>query len=74
MPVPRKKTTKKSTQSAKSTTAIDKKFKGFADDERAAMKERIRELRTDKANGVDAVLAKIAEMPEPERAMAKRSR
>ena len=72
MPVPRKKTTKKSTQSAKSTTAIDKKFKGFADDERAAMKERIRELRADKANGEDAVLAKIAEMPEPDRDMAKR--
>jgi len=72
MPVARKKTTKKSTQSAKSTTAINKKFEGLADDERAAMKERIRELRADKANGEDAVLAKIAEMPEPDRDMAKR--
>ena len=72
MPVARKKTTKKSTQSAKSTAAINKKFAGLADDERAAMKERIRELRADKANGEDAVLAKIAEMPEPDRDMAKR--
>jgi len=66
--------------SAKSTTAIGKKFKGFKDEERAAMKERAQELkaearrgqRMDKADGESAVLAKIAEMPEPERAMATR--
>ena len=70
---------KKGTQkSAKSTTAIDKKSKGFTDEERAAMKERAKELkaegarRADKADGESAVLAKIAEMPEPDRAMAKR--
>jgi uncharacterized protein YdhG (YjbR/CyaY superfamily) len=57
-----------------------KKSKGFTDEERAAMKERARELkaearrgpRADKADGESAVLAKIAEMPEPDRAMAKR--
>src|SRR5688500_13458935 len=72
-----KKTTQKS---AKSTTAIGKTFKGFTDEERVAMKERAQELkaeahrgpRADKAGGESAVLAKIAEMPEPDRAMAKR--
>ena len=68
---------KKDTQkSAKSTTATGKKSKGFTDEERAAMKERAQELkadaRADKADGESAVLAKIAEMPEPDRAMAKR--
>ena len=65
-------------KSAKSTTAIGKKSKGFTDEERAAMKDRARELKAearakeDKAEGENAVLAKIAEMPEPDRAMAKR--
>src|SRR2546426_10812920 len=57
---------------AKSTTATNKKFKGFTDEEHRAMKDRIQELRTDKADGESAVLAKIAEMREPDRAMAKR--
>jgi hypothetical protein len=67
-------------KSAKSTTAISKKFKGFTDEERVAMKERIQELKAaarlgpgaDKADGESAVLAKIAEMPEPDRTMGKR--
>jgi uncharacterized protein YdhG (YjbR/CyaY superfamily) len=72
---------KKATQkSAKSTTAVNRKSEGFTDEERVAMKERAQELkaaarrgpRADKANGEKAVLAKIAEMPEPDRAMAKR--
>jgi uncharacterized protein YdhG (YjbR/CyaY superfamily) len=69
---------KKATQKSKSTTAIDNKSKGFTDEERAAMKERARELKAearankDKAAGESAVLAKIAEMPEPDRAMAER--
>jgi len=66
---------KKGTQkSAKSTTAIAKKFEGFTDEERAAMKERAQELKAaaGKADGESAVLAKIAEMPEPDRAMAER--
>jgi uncharacterized protein YdhG (YjbR/CyaY superfamily) len=72
---------KKVTQrSAKSTTAINKKSKGFTDEERAAMKERAQELKAEarrdakkgKADGEGDVLAKIAEMREPDRAMAER--
>ena len=61
-------------KSAKSTTAI------FTDEERAAIKERVQEQkaaarrgpRADKADGESAVLAKIAEMPEPDRTMGER--
>jgi len=76
-----KSTTKKATQkSTKRTTAIGKTFKGFTDEERVAMKERVQEQKAaarrgphaDKADGESAVLAKIAEMPEPDRAMGKR--
>src|SRR5215212_602181 len=65
-------------KSAKRTSSINKKSKGFTDDERAAMKERAQELKAearakkDKADGEGAVLAKIAEMPEPDRTMAER--
>src|SRR6058998_465499 len=59
-------------KSAKSATVINKKVKGFTDEERAAMKERVRELKADPANGESAVLAKVAAMPEPDRAIAKR--
>lgn len=51
---------------------------GFTAEERAAMKERARELKAearaskDRAAGESAVLAKIAEMPEPDRSMARR--
>jgi uncharacterized protein YdhG (YjbR/CyaY superfamily) len=59
---------------AKRTTG--KKSKGFTDEERAAMKERAQELkasaRRGKADGESDVLAKIAEMPESDRAMAER--
>jgi uncharacterized protein YdhG (YjbR/CyaY superfamily) len=63
-----RKATKKS---AKGTTARGKTSKGFTAEERAAMKERARELKG-QAEGESAVLAKIAEMPRPDRAMAKR--
>jgi uncharacterized protein YdhG (YjbR/CyaY superfamily) len=72
---------KKDTQEpAKGTAATSEKFEGFTDEERAAMKERAQELkaaarrgsRTDKADEESAVLAKIAEMPEPDRAMGER--
>ena len=66
-----KKATRKS---AKSTTTTNKKYKGFTAEERAAMKERARELKAE-ARGADmenAVLAAIAEMPDPDRSMAKR--
>jgi hypothetical protein len=70
---------KKSTrESSKSTTATGKKSKGFTDEEKAAMRERAKELKAedrakkDKAAGESDVLAKISEMQEPDRAMAKR--
>ena len=69
---------KDSQKSAKSTTAINKKSKGFTDEEKAAMKNRAHELRAEaradknKADGESALLAAIAAMPEPERTMAKR--
>ncbi|HEU4566044.1 MAG TPA: DUF1801 domain-containing protein, partial [Gemmatimonadaceae bacterium] len=73
---------KKDTQrSARSTTATDnEKAEGFTAEERAAMKERARELKAEsrrgaragRADGESEVLAKIAEMPEPDRAMATR--
>jgi uncharacterized protein YdhG (YjbR/CyaY superfamily) len=74
---------KKDTQkSVKSTTTIDKRSKGFTDEERAAMKERAQELKTaarrgprgkkDKADAEGDVLAKIAAMPKPDRAKAER--
>src|SRR5712692_4763047 len=59
-------------KSAKSTTATNKKFKGFTDEERGAMMERIQELKADKEDGESAVLAKIAEMQEPDRTTGKR--
>ena len=65
-------------KSAKSTTATDETSKGFSAEERAAMKERAKELKAEaratknKADGERAVLAAIAEMPEPDRAMAER--
>jgi uncharacterized protein YdhG (YjbR/CyaY superfamily) len=55
--------------------AEKKTAKGFTDEERAAMKERSRELkarRGGKADGASEVLEKIAEMSEPDRAMAER--
>lgn len=64
--------------SAKNTSAINKKSKGFTDEERAAMKERAKELKAearankDRAEGESDLLTKIAEMPEPDRAMAER--
>lgn len=56
----------------------EKKSKGFTDEERDAMKERAKELKAEaranksKVEGESEVRAKIAEMPEPERAMATR--
>jgi uncharacterized protein YdhG (YjbR/CyaY superfamily) len=66
---------KQATQkSAKRTTASSKASKGLTAEERAAMKERIKELKAEanKADGEKALLAKIAEMKGPDRAMAKR--
>jgi uncharacterized protein YdhG (YjbR/CyaY superfamily) len=74
----RKRSVKDTQKPASSTTG--RASTGFTDDERAAMKERARELkasarrgsRAGKADGESEVLAKIAEMPEADRAMAGR--
>jgi uncharacterized protein YdhG (YjbR/CyaY superfamily) len=58
-------------KSAKGTTATGKSFEGFSDEERGAMKERARELKAATA-GESAVLAKLAEMPEPDRVLGER--
>jgi uncharacterized protein YdhG (YjbR/CyaY superfamily) len=59
-------------KSAKGTTG--RASKGFTAEERAAMRERAKELKADatKADAESALLAKIAEMPESDRAMAQR--
>ena len=70
-----KKSARKGTQkSVKSTRATDKGSKGFTAEERAAMRERAQELKAEarKADGEKALLAKVAEMPEPDRVMAER--
>jgi uncharacterized protein YdhG (YjbR/CyaY superfamily) len=56
------------------TMATQKKASGFTAEERAAMKERARELKAEATNAEAeaAVLAKIGEMPEHDRAMAER--
>jgi uncharacterized protein YdhG (YjbR/CyaY superfamily) len=67
-------------QSARRATKVGERSRGFTDEERSAMKERARELkaaarrglRAGKADGESDVLAKIAEMPGPDRAMAER--
>jgi uncharacterized protein YdhG (YjbR/CyaY superfamily) len=61
-------------KSAKGATAVKKRFTGFTDEERAAMKDRVREMKAsaEKADGESTVLAKIAEMPESDRALGKR--
>jgi uncharacterized protein YdhG (YjbR/CyaY superfamily) len=76
----RKPAKKDTQQPANSSTATGKTFTGLTDEERAAMKERTKELkaearrgpRADKAAGERDVLEKIAEMPQPDRAMAER--
>ena len=51
--------------------ATQKSAKGFTAEEKAAMRERARELK-DRTEGEGTLLAKIATMPEPDRSMAKR--
>src|SRR5881409_4057631 len=67
-------------KSAKSASVTGKAVKGFTDEERAAMKERVQELKAEarrgprakQADGESDVLTKIAEMPKPDRALAER--
>ena len=74
----RKPAKKGTQQSAASKTRKGKASEGFTDAERAAMKERARELKAEarasknRAEGERSLLAKVAEMPEADRAMAER--
>jgi uncharacterized protein YdhG (YjbR/CyaY superfamily) len=74
----RKPASKGTQKPAKSTTATGEKSKGFTAEERAAMRERARELKAEtrrkksREDGERDVLAKIAEMPSADRAMAKK--
>ncbi len=73
-------TAKKGTRNSPVRQADDREPKGFSDAERAAMKEHIQELkadarrgrRADGADGESAVLAKIAALPQPDRALGER--
>jgi uncharacterized protein YdhG (YjbR/CyaY superfamily) len=64
------KSTKSTKRSAKSTAG--KASERFSAEERAAMRERVREMKAGDADRESDVLAKIAEMPESDRVMAER--
>lgn len=49
-----------------------KKQDGFTEEERAAMRDRVQEMRSGKGEGEEVVRAKIAGMSEPDRSMGKR--
>ena len=76
----RKPATKYTQRPARSRAATKEKSEGFTPEERAAMKARAQELKAEarrgsrggKADGERDLLAKIAEMPEADRAMAER--
>ena len=78
MTMTERKPAKKATRRSARSTASRKEPEGFTAEERAAMKARAQELRAEarrganKADGEKAVLAKIAEMPAPDRALAER--
>lgn len=63
---------------ARDAAAVDETSQGFTDQEKAAMRERAKELKAqaragkDREAGEKAVLEKIAELPEPDRSMAER--
>ncbi|HXX15151.1 MAG TPA: DUF1801 domain-containing protein [Candidatus Eremiobacteraceae bacterium] len=69
----KKKPDKKGSQkAANSTTVTGKQPQGFTDEERAAMRERVQELKAGKSDGESAVLAKIAAMAPSDRVLAER--
>src|SRR5437660_11251791 len=59
-------------KSTQKSATITKKSKGFTDEERAAIRDRVEDLQADEKDGENLVLAKIAEMREPDRTMSKR--
>jgi uncharacterized protein YdhG (YjbR/CyaY superfamily) len=70
----RKPAKKRTLKPAKGAGASGKQSKAFTAEERAAMRERAKELKAEarKADGETALLEKIAEMPKPDRTMAER--
>ena len=56
----------------KATKKPAKASKGFTNEERSAMRQRVQELKADKVDGESAVLAKIGEMPPPDRVLGER--
>ena len=64
----------KDTEKTTKGATAKKRREGFTGEEKSAMKERVKEMKAaaDKADGESAVLARIAEMPARDRAMAKR--
>jgi len=70
----RKPANKGTPKSAKRTSVIGKPSKGFTDEEKGAMRERVKELKAaaGKADGKRDVLAKIAAMAAPDRALGER--
>jgi len=64
----------KAPQKSAKTTAAKKRYEGFTDEEKAAMMDRVQEQKVAarQAEGESDLLAKIAELPEPDRAIAKR--
>lgn len=69
MPSTDDKSPKKSTRD---NDATEKPSKGFTAEERAAMRQRAKELKAGKADGESEVLAKISEMSAPDRALGER--
>ena len=61
-------------KNARTAAPAKKRYDGFTAEERGAMKDRVQEMKAAKgaAEGEGAVLAKIAELPEPDRAMGRR--
>ena len=70
----RKPAKKSMEKSAARTAAAGKRYKGFTDEERGAMTDRVKEMKAaaDEADGESAVLAKIAELPGLDQALGKR--
>ena len=66
------KAAKKVSPKPANSASAARKARRFTDEERAAMREYVQELKADKANGEDAVLAKIAALAPPDRALAER--
>ena len=59
-------------KSAKNNAPAEKRYQGFSDDERAAMRAAVREQRTNQVDPAGEVQQKIAEMTDSDRAMAER--